>query len=80
MEANFASLVYFAFVFLEKNWEDLVDDVRSGELKRSLNVPEEVRGNLSVLLRADVTRAKELTLAFEAGMDAFTFTSVCSQI
>ena len=68
MEANFASLIYYAFQFLEANWQDLVSDVARGILKESLAVPPEVRTKLNLLLKPDENRAEELRKEFSKGL------------
>ncbi|OWA50796.1 putative GH3 domain-containing protein [Hypsibius exemplaris] len=69
MEANFASLIYYAFQFLEANWRDLVVDIAPGSVKNDLDVTDEVRRKLNLLLRPDVARAEELRQAFQSGVE-----------
>ncbi|XP_014677530.1 PREDICTED: GH3 domain-containing protein-like isoform X3 [Priapulus caudatus] len=67
LEANFASIVYYAFVSLENNWSDLVTDIRLGRVNPDLNITDETRAELNKLLRPHPCRAMHLALEFERG-------------
>ena len=40
---NFAFWIHGVFVFLEKNWELMVQDLARGEIKRDLEITDRVR-------------------------------------
>ncbi|XP_077984109.1 GH3 domain-containing protein-like [Glandiceps talaboti] len=69
MEANFASLVYMGFVALEKQWQQLVEDIEEGRVNPNLNVSDEVKMELNSLLKADAKRGAELRNEFQKGFD-----------
>lgn len=69
IEANFVPLIHNAFVELEENWEQLVQDIARGEVNPEMNIPEDVRQNLNALLSPDLERAEELRQEFERGFD-----------
>ncbi|XP_070553250.1 uncharacterized protein [Ptychodera flava] len=45
IEANFASLVYMAFVALSKHWKQLVEDIERGYIDPKLNITDEIEPN-----------------------------------
>ncbi|XP_055337157.1 GH3 domain-containing protein-like [Paramacrobiotus metropolitanus] len=67
IEANFASLVYYAFQFLEANKDDLIDNIRKGRVKSGLSFTPEIRVELEKLLTPDEQRADDITDAFANG-------------
>ncbi|XP_067948117.1 GH3 domain-containing protein-like [Watersipora subatra] len=67
LEANFASLIYTAFVSMERNWKDLVSDIRNGSVNETLNIDSGIRNKLNAQLSADCQRADELQTEFERG-------------
>nr|XP_054756098.1 GH3 domain-containing protein-like [Lytechinus pictus] len=69
IEANFVPLIHNAFVELEENWEQLVQDIAHGEVHPELNIPEDVRQKLNALLSPDPERAEKLRREFERGFD-----------
>lgn len=75
LEANFASLIYSAFVELEHQWPQLVRDIERGELNPDLNIPPEIREQLSNLLKPDPERAAKLKEEFSKG-----FTGIARRI
>lgn len=60
LEANFASLIYTAFVKLESDWRQLIVDIRNGYVCESLQIDEEIREKLNGELTPDPERADEL--------------------
>ena len=67
IEGGFASGLYNMLTFIEHNWRDLVEDVRSGRLKEGLNVSEEQRRVINKYLVPDPERASELEAEFKKG-------------
>ena len=67
IEGGFASGLYNMLTFIERNWRDLVEDVRSGRLKEGLNVSEEQRRVINKYLVHDPERASELEAEFKKG-------------
>ncbi|XP_071846160.1 uncharacterized protein [Apostichopus japonicus] len=67
LEANFASLIYSAFVELEHQWPQLVRDIETGDLNPELDISPEIRGKLQDLLKPDPARAAELKKEFGKG-------------
>ncbi|KAF6021188.1 GHDC [Bugula neritina] len=67
LEANFASLIYTAFVSLESNWKDWLTDLRNGYIKPDLNIDSSVRKRLNSELSPFPDRANELQTEFERG-------------
>lgn len=67
LEANFASLIYSAFVELERQWRHLVKDIETGRLNPDLDVSPDIREKLQNLLKPDPARAAELKEEFEKG-------------
>ncbi|XP_013403628.1 GH3 domain-containing protein [Lingula anatina] len=69
IEANFASLVHTAFVALELNWRQLIDDIEYGRVNPDLNISEDIREKLNSLMEPDTARARMLKKEFEKGFD-----------
>lgn len=65
--ANFAANVLEAVQILEKYWQQLVADVRWGQLYKGLNLDESTRQRLQRCLQADPNRATELESLFTRG-------------
>jgi len=71
-EANFASLIYQAFCFLENNWQSLCEDIRVGKVDHSdsWRVPPQVKKALEAHLGGpDPARADWLEREFRAGLE-----------
>jgi hypothetical protein len=69
IDTGFASSLYSAFIYLEKNWEVFVADVRNGSINPSVDVTVEIRQQLLKHLQPLPERADELQREFEQGMD-----------
>lgn len=69
IEANFVPLIHNAFVDLQENWVQLVEDIEKGEINPKLDIPDDVRQKLNALLSPDPERAQELREEFEKGFD-----------
>lgn len=67
LEANFASIIYYAFDVLRERWQELVEDIRQGRVNPQLGIAADVREKLDCLLRPDPWRAAELGAQFEKG-------------
>ncbi|MBN3275655.1 GHDC protein, partial [Polyodon spathula] len=67
LEANFASIIYYAFDALRERWQELVEDIRQGRVNPQLGIAADVREKLDSLLRPDPWRAAELGTQFEKG-------------
>ena len=67
IEGGFASGLYNMLTYIEGNWRDLVADVRSGRLKKTLDLTEEQRSAITKHLVADPERADELEAEFKKG-------------
>lgn len=67
IETYFAPIILFAFVELEANWKDLVQDVRHGSLNSSLTLRDDIRHDLQTRLRPNPERATELNIEFSKG-------------
>lgn len=67
IETVFVTLIYSAFIDLEKYWRDLVKDVRLGTLKEDLNIPVHIREGLLPYLTPSPERAGELEAEFCKG-------------
>ena len=57
IEANFVSIVYQTFVFLQNNWRDLCDDIRRGEITHIHLDPDTLKVLNKSLKGADPRRA-----------------------
>src|SRR5690349_13504215 len=71
-EANFASLIFHAFCFLEKHWEELCRDIRTGIIDSSdaWEIPSKTKSSLEKHLRGpDPNRADWLEREFRAGFE-----------
>jgi len=69
IESNFASTVYTGLKSLECSWQDLVQDIENGTIKKDLDISQDVRLELEKELKADPQRAEELRKEFEQGFD-----------
>jgi len=69
IESNFAATVYTGLKSLETSWKDIVEDIETGVLRSSLNIPDDVRQDLQKELQPNPGRAKELRNEFEVGFD-----------
>ncbi|XP_067824984.1 GH3 domain-containing protein isoform X2 [Heptranchias perlo] len=67
LEANFASIVYHSFAFLQSKWEELIEDIRLGHVNPKLKITDDVRLKLSAQLKPDPRRASELAAEFGSG-------------
>ncbi|XP_078080136.1 GH3 domain-containing protein [Mustelus asterias] len=67
LEASFASIVYHSFAFLQSKWEQLIEDIRLGQINPRLKIPEDVRLKLRAQLKPDPRRASELAAEFGCG-------------
>jgi hypothetical protein len=67
MEANFASLIYYAFKALEADLPKLIKDIAEGKLNPDLKIPASVRELLEERLCAKPERAKEILQAWKQG-------------
>lgn len=66
---NFAFWIHGVFVFLERNWKLLVQDLEKGEINMDLDITDGVRKELNKLLKPDKQRANELRVEFQKGFD-----------
>ena len=66
---SFASIAMDFFLYIEKNWKLLVDDIEKGVIDNSILIPDKDRENLIKSLKPDINRAKELRKIFEQGFD-----------
>ncbi|KAL9966001.1 hypothetical protein ACROYT_G024006 [Oculina patagonica] len=64
---NFTYWIHGVFVFLEKNWELMVEDLAKGKMKADLEITDRVRSELNKLLKPDKQRADELRREFQKG-------------
>ncbi len=55
--------------YIEKNWEMLVEDIEKGTINESVELPDEVREELTAKLQPMPERAAELRAVFEKGFD-----------
>ena len=66
---SFMSFTLEFFRYIESNWEMLVDDIEKGTIDESVELPENVRTELTKELVPDPSRAKELRDIFSRGFD-----------
>ena len=66
---SFASIAMDFFLYIEKNWKLLVDDIEKGVIDNSILIPDKDRENLIKSLKPDINRAKGLRKIFEQGFD-----------
>ncbi|MCI1958662.1 MAG: GH3 auxin-responsive promoter family protein [Clostridia bacterium] len=64
---TFISSVFSMMKYLEKNWHIITDDIENGTINNSINIPENIRNEISSLLRPDKKRAGELRHEFSQG-------------
>ena len=57
------------FEYLEKNWQELVEDIEKGTISESVRCPEELRKKLLKKCKPNPERAAELRAEFEKGFD-----------
>ncbi|XP_055340898.1 uncharacterized protein LOC129589979 [Paramacrobiotus metropolitanus] len=70
IDTTFVSLIYFAFADMEQQWEQLVNDIRRGTLKKDLpGLSDSQRRELESQLSPDPARADELECEFKKGFD-----------
>ncbi|XP_060704966.1 GH3 domain-containing protein [Hemiscyllium ocellatum] len=67
LEANFASTVYHTFALLQNKWEQLIEDIRLGQVNPKLKITNDIRLKLEAQLKPDPQRASELAAEFEVG-------------
>ncbi|XP_059494854.1 GH3 domain-containing protein isoform X2 [Stegostoma tigrinum] len=67
LEAHFASTVYHSFALLQNKWEQLIEDIRLGQVNPKLKITGDVRLKLEARLKPDPQRASELAAEFEIG-------------
>ena len=67
IDSTFVSIVYMALRDMENHWEELVEDVRHGTLKKDLRISEQHRAELMKHLRPNPERADELEREFRKG-------------
>lgn len=65
----FTAAIYDFFVFIEKNWTALCNDIAKGRLDSQKEIPKDVRRRLDQDLKPDPARARELRSIFEEGFD-----------
>ncbi len=71
----FISNVLDLLRIMEKNWYDIVRDIRKGRLSKTLNIDEETRKVLNKYLQPNAARAEELEREFKKG-----FNGICKRI
>ena len=69
MMGPFSSQVHKAMSRLEKHWQQLVHDIRTGTVDRDLQIAPEVREACMKQLTPEPQRAEELKREFEKGFD-----------
>ncbi len=57
------------FEYLEKNWQQLVDDIEKGTISSSVRCPDELRKRLLKKCKPNPQRAQQLRAQFEQGFD-----------
>lgn len=67
--AAFYSYLIEFLRYIERNWEMLVSDIRTGTIDESVELPPEVRKEVSKILKPDPVRADELYDIFSKGFD-----------
>ena len=65
----FCSMMHKALTIVEKNWERIVQDIRTGTLDDELQIPDDIRAACHKEMSADPERAEELRREFERGFD-----------
>ncbi|XP_072026291.1 uncharacterized protein [Amphiura filiformis] len=65
----FCSVTHKAMVLLEKNWEQLVHDIKTGIIDKDLQMSTEVLEVCQKVLTPEPERAEELRREFEKGFD-----------
>lgn len=56
-------------VYIRRNWEMLVEDIRTGTFNKDVEIDDETRAQLMRVTRPDPKRAAELKRIFEEGFD-----------
>ena len=54
---------------IEDSWRDIVHDISTGTINADLNIPSDVRSELSAALKPDSIRAEQLKREFERGFE-----------
>ncbi|XP_014668493.1 PREDICTED: probable indole-3-acetic acid-amido synthetase GH3.11 [Priapulus caudatus] len=67
IDCVFASMVYTFGQTMETHWREFVEDIRVGRIKKSLNIPDDLRWKLNEYLEPDPERAAELEEEFKKG-------------
>ena len=67
IETIFVPIVYYAMKEIEREWRNLVKDIREGTLTADLDIPTETRRLLEERLFPDPQRADELEREFNKG-------------
>ena len=63
-----ADLMYSYMKFITQNWENLCEDINNGQIGTKIDMPDDVREDLSRRLKADPKRATELRSAMKDGI------------
>ena len=63
--AVFMSNITDLMVYIMENYELLINDIKNGEISRSVNIPKDIKIKLNKDLKPDVERANELKEIFE---------------
>ena len=61
-------LMYSYMKFITQNWENLCEDINNGQIGTKIDMPDDVREDLSKHLKADPERATELRSAMKDGI------------
>ncbi len=69
MFSVFFSINVSQLAYLQKNWRVIVDDIEKGTISESIRLKDEVRKELSALIRPMPERAAYLRRQFEQGFD-----------
>ena len=64
---SFMSFALEFFRYIENNWKMIVDDIENGTINKSVELPDDVREELTKELVPDPERARELREIFERG-------------
>ena len=75
ISGNVSVVVYITLNYMEQDWQSLVHDIRSGSLKKCLDVPKIIRKQLEAMMSPDRQRADELELEFKKG-----FVGICKRV
>jgi len=61
--SHFASVLYNAFLNLEKNWETIIDDIAAGRLSTELRIDDNIREKINAHLQPNPQRAAALRVS-----------------